>query len=116
MLGLRRRVRIETERMTLRLPAHADWAAWMQVRRDSAAFLTPWEPVWSHDHLARRSFTNRVYWAQRAEGQGTALPLLMFRREDQHGGNMPYVPFAQQVYGLHGPPEQGDRRGQCVPA
>lgn len=83
MLGLRRRVRIETERMTLRLPQHNDWAAWMQLRRDSAAFLTPWEPVWSHDHLARRSFTNRVYWAQRAEGQGTALPLLMFRREDQ---------------------------------
>ncbi len=38
--------------------------------------------MWSHDHLARRSFTNRVYWAQRAEGQGTALPHLMFRRQD----------------------------------
>ena len=82
MLGFRRRVRIETERMTLRLPAHADWPAWMQLRRDSAEFLKPWEPVWSNDHLARRSFTNRVYWAQRAEAQGTALPLMMFRRDD----------------------------------
>ena len=83
MLGLRRRVRIETERMTLRLPQHADWTRWASLREESAAFLTPWEPVWSTDHLSRRAFTNRVYWAQRAEAQGTALPLMLFRREDQ---------------------------------
>ena len=82
MLGLRRRVRIETERMTLRLPAHADWPAWVSLRRESVAFLTPWEPVWSQDHLARKSFTNRVYWALRAEAQGNALPMLMTRRAD----------------------------------
>ena len=82
MLGLRRRVRVETERMTLRLPAHADWPAWVNLRRESVAFLTPWEPVWSQDHLARKSFTNRVYWAQRAETQGTALPLMLVRRAD----------------------------------
>lgn len=83
MLGLRRRVRIETERMTLRLPVHGDWQQWSALRADSATFLTPWEPVWSHDHLARRAFTNRVYWANRAEAQGTALPLLLIRRQDQ---------------------------------
>lgn len=83
MLGLRRRVRIETERMTLRLPVHSDWPQWSALRADSAAFLTPWEPVWSHDHLARRAFTNRVYWANRAEAQGTALPLMLIRRQDQ---------------------------------
>jgi ribosomal-protein-alanine N-acetyltransferase len=83
MLGLRRRVRIETERMTLRLPVHADWPQWSGLRADSAAFLTPWEPVWSHDHLTRRAFTNRVYWANRAEAQGTALPLMLIRRQDQ---------------------------------
>ena len=76
MLGLRRRVRIETERMTLRLPQHADFRAWAELRAASRAFLTPWEPVWAADHLARKAFTNRVYWAQRAEAQGTALPLL----------------------------------------
>ena len=47
------------------------------------AHLTPWEPVWSHDHLSRKAFTNRVYWAGRAQSQGTALPLLLIRREDQ---------------------------------
>lgn len=83
MLGLRRKVRIETERMTLRLPQHGDWKEWALLRADSAAFLSPWEPVWSEDHLTRRAFTNRVYWAARAEGQGTALPLILVRREDQ---------------------------------
>ncbi|AXQ92846.1 GNAT family N-acetyltransferase [Cereibacter azotoformans] len=83
MLGLRRKVRIETERMTLRLPQHSDWRDWSALRAESAAFLTPWEPVWSSDHLTRKAFTNRVYWAARAESQGTALPLVLIRREDQ---------------------------------
>jgi len=83
MFGLRRRVQIESERMTLRLPQHADWRPWADLRQASETFLAPWEPVWAQDHLSRRSFTNRVYWAGRAEAQGTALSLLMFRREDQ---------------------------------
>jgi [ribosomal protein S5]-alanine N-acetyltransferase len=82
MLGLKRRVRVETERMTLRLPEHADWRQWSDLRQASAEFLVKWEPVWSNDHLTRRSFTNRVYWAQRAEAQGTALPMVLIRRED----------------------------------
>lgn len=83
MLGFRRKVRLETERMSLRLPQHADWRTWAALRAESEAFLAPWEPVWAADHLSRRAFTNRVYWAQRAEAQGTALPLLMIRREDE---------------------------------
>ena len=83
MLGLKRRVLVETERMTLRLPEHADWRQWSEVREASAEFLVKWEPVWSNDHLTRRAFTNRVYWAQRSEAQGQALPMLLIRREDQ---------------------------------
>ncbi|MBA4351594.1 MAG: 30S ribosomal protein S5 alanine N-acetyltransferase [Rhodobacter sp.] len=83
MLPFRRKVKIETERMTLRLPTHGDWNQWAALRDESAAFLMPWEPVWAGDHLTRKAFTNRVYWAARAEAQGTALPLLLIRREDQ---------------------------------
>lgn len=82
MLGFRRKIRIETERMTLRLPTHGDFTAWAELRTESVQFLTPWEPVWATDHLSRRSFTNRVYWAARAQAQGTALPMLMVRRSD----------------------------------
>ena len=78
----RRRLRIETERMTLRLPTHSDWNAWSSLREESEAFLSPWEPSWAEDHLSRKAFTNRVYWAARAQTTGTALPLFLIRRED----------------------------------
>ncbi len=83
MLGPRRKVRLETERLTLRPPQHGDWRAWAALRSGSAAFLQPWEPVWAVDHLSRKSFTNRVYWAQRSISAGTALPLFLIRRADE---------------------------------
>lgn len=83
MLAFRRKVKLETERLTLRPPAHADFTPWSLLRRESEAFLTPWEPSWSPDHLSRKAFTNRVYWASRSINMGTALPLFLIRREDQ---------------------------------
>ncbi|KJZ18243.1 GNAT family N-acetyltransferase [Loktanella sp. S4079] len=83
MLGTKRKVRIETERLTLRPPIHGDYRAWSSLRRDSTNFLTPWEPTWAADHLTRKAFTNRVYWAQRSIANGSALPLFLVRREDQ---------------------------------
>lgn len=83
MLSLRRPLAIETERMTLRLPQHTDFSQWTELRRDSRAFLTPWEPRWSTEHLTRRSFTNRVYWARRSHRNGAAMPLFLVRRDDQ---------------------------------
>ena len=82
MIGLRRKVRLETERLTLRLPAHADYRQWSMLRQESAGFLVPWEPTWADDHLTRKAFANRVYWAARAQTAGTALPLLLFRHSD----------------------------------
>ncbi|MCB2115327.1 MAG: GNAT family N-acetyltransferase [Rhodobacteraceae bacterium] len=83
MFARRRRLRIETERMTLRLPTHADYRAWSTLRETSREFLRPWEPSWSADHLTRKAFTNRVYWASRAFSGGTAMPLFLMRREDE---------------------------------
>ncbi|MHC0053300.1 GNAT family N-acetyltransferase [Actibacterium sp. D379-3] len=83
MLARRRKVRIETERMTLRPPHHTDFTPWTSLRRASRAFLTPWEPTWADDHLSRKAFTNRVYWAQRALSGGTAMPLFLIRREGE---------------------------------
>ena len=83
MFGRRQRPRIETERLTLRLPEHADFRAWAALRAQSIDFLRPWEPVWAEDHLSRRAFTTRVAWSARAEAQGAALPLFLVRREDR---------------------------------
>ena len=82
MLKMRRKVQLETERMTLRPPVHGDFRQWAALRDTSAAFLQQWEPTWAADHLTRKSFTNRVYWAQRSITNGTAVPLFMIRRED----------------------------------
>lgn len=67
--------------MVLRLPQHGDFADWTALRTESRDFLTPWDPVWATDHLTRKSFTNRVYWAARASRQGTALPFFLIRRD-----------------------------------
>jgi ribosomal-protein-alanine N-acetyltransferase len=83
MLARRRRVRIETERLTLRPPVHGDYRAWAGLREQSAAFLTPWEPTWAADHLTRKSFSNRVYWANRSLTSGSAVPLFLERRADR---------------------------------
>ncbi|EBA04240.1 MAG: GNAT family protein [Paracoccaceae bacterium] len=75
------KLRLDCERMRLRLPHHSDYRSWVALRRASADFLTPWEPTWSADHLTRRSFTNRVYWAQRSVKAQTGVPLLMERHD-----------------------------------
>ncbi len=82
MLLMRRKLRIETERMTLRPPQHADFNIWTALRQDSEPFLTPWEPSWAQDHLSRKAFTNRVYWANRSIANGSAVPLFLYRRDD----------------------------------
>ncbi|GAA5070937.1 GNAT family N-acetyltransferase [Roseibacterium beibuensis] len=83
MLSRKRHVRIETDRLSLRLPRHADYRPWVALRSQSEAFLKPWEPAWAVDHLTRKAFTNRVYWAQRALSQGNAVPLFIHRRADE---------------------------------
>ena len=75
--------RLETERLILRPPLHGDFNAWMALRTASRDYLTPWEPSWAPDHLSRRAFSNRVYWANRSILGGTAVPLFLVRREDE---------------------------------
>lgn len=82
MLLGKRKLRIETERMTLRPPTHSDFREWTALRTSSADYLIPWEPNWAEDHLTRKAFTNRVYWAQRSVNAGTAVPLFLYRRLD----------------------------------
>ena len=82
MLLNKRKVKLEPERLTLRPPTHADFRTWVALRQDSRDFLTPWEPSGAAEHLSRKAFTNRVYWAQRSISGGTALPLFLIRRAD----------------------------------
>ena len=71
-----------TDRLLMRPPQMRDFEQWAKLRRDSQAFLAPWEPEWSRDHLSSRAFRNRVVWAERAIRQGEAYPLFLFRQKD----------------------------------
>ncbi|MCY3984297.1 MAG: GNAT family protein [Roseovarius sp.] len=83
MLLARRKLQIETERLTLREPRMGDYTDWSGLRDLSADFLTPWEPQWMEDHLTRKDFANRVDWAHRSLSEGSAVPLFLIRRDDQ---------------------------------
>ena len=82
MFGVGKKVRLETERMTLRPPIHGDFRAWADLRQESIEFLAPWEPTWAEDHFSRKAFTNRVYWSHRSINNGNAVPLFLIRRTD----------------------------------
>lgn len=81
MLPLRRKLRIDTDRLVLRPPESGDFEAWAALRLQSSEFLQRWEPLWADDHLTRKGFANRVIWSQRSVAGGTALPLFLFRRD-----------------------------------
>ena len=84
MFGRRRpSLRLETERLVLRLPEMADQGAWARLRRESAGFLKAWEPLWARDHLTRPAFRNRVSWARRTLEEGRGAPLFIFEREGE---------------------------------
>ena len=83
MFGKKRKVHLETERLVLRAPAPEDYHQWCDLRRESESFLTPWEPIWHDDHFTRANFLNRIYWAERAIQDLSAVPLFLIRREDR---------------------------------
>ena len=74
----RKNARLGSERLTLRLPEKSDFAEWVDLRSNSRSFLEPWEPTWSADHLSRKAFHDRIYWARRSSADGTAFPFLLF--------------------------------------
>jgi ribosomal-protein-alanine N-acetyltransferase len=46
--------------VAIRTPQRGDWRSWSQLRGQSRAFLTPWEPSWSADSLTRKAFKRRL--------------------------------------------------------
>ncbi|SEA89405.1 GNAT family N-acetyltransferase [Rubrimonas cliftonensis] len=68
---------LTTARLRLRPPQAQDFVSWAALRRESAAFLTPWEPVWARDHLSDRAFRERVAWAARSVAEQRAYPFFL---------------------------------------
>jgi [ribosomal protein S5]-alanine N-acetyltransferase len=68
--------------LLLRTPQMGDYGEWAALRELSREFLTPWEPTWPTDDLARASFRRRIkryYEDQRCD---MAYPFFIFRKVD----------------------------------
>ena len=51
---------IRGDGLYLRPAVAGDFSAWAQLRAESRAFLTPWEPTWPDDDLTRAAFRRRL--------------------------------------------------------
>jgi len=74
--------RVAAQRTLLRPPERRDWRAWAQLRSESRAFLTPWEPTWSADSLTRSAFYRRLQRYASDWRQDLGYSFLLFRLED----------------------------------
>lgn len=67
----------------LRSPHSGDYQAWAELRAESRAFLTPWEPTWSRDDLTRAAFRRRLKHYARDIREDLAYPFFIFRAVDE---------------------------------
>ncbi len=70
------------EGLMLRLAEMRDYEAWARLRRESRAFLEPWEPLWPEDDLTRSAFRRRVRRQIHEAEIDEALAFLIFRDDD----------------------------------
>ncbi|MDE1566670.1 GNAT family N-acetyltransferase [Aquabacter sp. P-9] len=66
----------------LRVPQMQDYPAWRDLREESRAFLTPWEPLWPADDLTRTAFRHRLRRYARDMMSDEAYPLFIFHERD----------------------------------
>lgn len=75
--------RIQGPRVFLRPPRRRDARAWIDLRRRSHAFLSPWEPEWRPEALTRSSYVRQLRSQALAAHQDRGYAFLVFRRGDR---------------------------------
>ncbi len=75
-------LRLDGGGVILRAPRVRDYEAWSSLRRQSRAFLQPWEPLWPSDDLERSAFRRRLATYSREIDAGTAYPFFIFDARD----------------------------------
>jgi ribosomal-protein-alanine N-acetyltransferase len=66
----------------LRHPEARDYQEWAELREESRAFLTPWEPTWADDELSRSSFRYKMRRYTEDARDGRAYAFFLFRARD----------------------------------
>lgn len=69
---------LKGETVWLRPPTADDHQEWAALRRDSRAFLEPWEPRWAPDELSRHAWRQRLKRYREETDQGTGVSFLIF--------------------------------------
>jgi [ribosomal protein S5]-alanine N-acetyltransferase len=73
---------IRGARVFLRHPTMQDYSAWAELRALSRQHLTPWEPQWTRDELARSTFRRRLRQYQRELRDDHGYAYLIFSEAD----------------------------------
>lgn len=77
--GLRR---VDGEGVYLRPPEARDYQEWADLREESRAFLTPWEPTWAVDETSRGSYRYKLRRYIEDARDDRAYALFVFREPD----------------------------------
>lgn len=85
-------------RILLRLPVKGDYGAWAKIRRESRAFLEPWEPRWTSDELERGAWRERLRRYRHEFNTGSSVPFLIF--ETATGGLVGGLTLSNIRYGV----------------
>src|SRR3954470_23532697 len=73
---------VSGEGVVLRAPQMSDHAEWAALREASRDFLTPWEPAWPADDLARSSLRRRIKRYSEDQRGDLAYAFFVFRKSD----------------------------------
>lgn len=65
-------------RVRLRHPRPEDYDDWAQLRRESRAFLVPWEPAWGMRELTRTAYRQRLRAYARGVNGDETYPFFVF--------------------------------------
>src|ERR1044072_1806070 len=68
--------------LLLRAPQMSDFLQWAQLREQSRAYLTPWEPIWPSDDLTRAGFRRRLRRYAEDIAADRSYPFIVFRESD----------------------------------
>jgi ribosomal-protein-alanine N-acetyltransferase len=65
----------------LRPPQMSDYGPWAELRTQSRAHLTPWEPAWPRDDLTKSAYRRRIKHYQREARDDLGYAFLMFEAD-----------------------------------
>ncbi len=67
--------------LTLRVPRLNDYEEWAALRRESRAFLEPWEPRWGREELERGAWRERFRRYRKELDEGSGLPFFLIENQ-----------------------------------